>query len=218
MTQTDFDTLANEIERAYASSAIKRYADEHHYSWHWDLPTRIIADSVLILGFNPGAKANVSYPRQVKPSTGGFLDACNKLNGEDAGSLVRIRSYLEKYQKYFPEDVIKQMGQANYCFFRSKNSGQITDPDVHLCERIFKRFLTMAEPSMILCFSSRAQKYLVQFVKELVKAKNTVGYQPAKGVIPLGNKTVHVYFLPHPNYPIKTNVRDQAWAFCFGAD
>ncbi len=221
MTQTDFDTLVNEIKRAYAVSDIKRYADEHgynRYSWTWGICTRINPHSVLILGFNPGAKDNEFHSPQVKLCNEGFLDTCNKVNGQDAGSLVRILSFLKKYPKYFPPSIIEQMGQANYCFFRSQNSGQITDHDVHLCEPIFERFLNMAEPSMILCFSSRARNYLIQFVEELVKAKNTVGYQPAKGVVSLGNKTAPVYFLPHPNYPIKTNVREQAWAFCFGAD
>lgn len=231
MTQTDFDLLVKEIKLAYASSDIKkRYADEKGLNWHWDVCTRIIPHSALILGFNPGAKDKECYKPQMEPCNEGFLDVCNGRNGHDAGSLSRLLSYLGKYPKFFPQSVIEQMGQANYCFFRSQNAGQISDKDLLLCQPIFRRFLAIARPSMILCVSSRAQGFLVESgmvsAESLVesppfifhKGQTTVEYHSKTGLILLDNKKVPVYFLPHPNYRIPTDVRERAWAFCFGTE
>ena len=137
MKQTDFDSLVKDIKLAYASSDIKRYADEKGLNWHWDIWTRIIPDSVLILGFNPGAAKDTDYDPPIKPCNEGFLDVCEGRNDNDAGSLSRLRSYLGKYPKLFPPSVIEQMGQANYCFFRSQNAGQISDTAFSFASQFF---------------------------------------------------------------------------------
>jgi hypothetical protein len=228
MTQTDFDSLIQDIKLAYESSDIKRYADERKLIWHWDVPTRIIPDSVLILGFNPGAAKGQKYDPPTKPYNEGFLEACNR---QDAGSLSRLLSYLRKYSTVFPQSVIEQMGQANYCFFRSQHAWQISDADLRLCQRIFRPFLSIARPSKILCVSSRAKDFLVNSgmvsAESLFKnvtpfrfyrGNTTVECYSGRGYVLLHNKNVPIYFLPHPNYPIPSDVREGAWEFCFGTE
>ncbi len=78
------------------------------------------------------------------------------------------------------------------------------------------------QPSSILCFSSKLRDHLLN--SNSVKFKEStnisykrgsvqISYEPIKAILTSG---VEIKFLPHPNYPMKKEARDEAWEFCCG--
>lgn len=223
MTQADFDELIGEIERGFESSRIKNVAELAGEQWCYDVCTRINPQRILVVGFNPGAGSIPCFDRQREMCNYGFLESCDR---KEQGSLSRIVRYLEKYKEHISSSFdLQDIGQTNYCFFRSKNAGQITRSDLQLCRPIFLRLLKIAKPSMILSFSSRMKEDLEQS-RLLVLTENhpytlrrgnmEAGYCSAKGFIIVETQKIPIYFLPHPNYRILGDVRKRVWDDWFG--
>jgi ribonuclease R len=203
--------LLVELGQAYEQSDIRQYCLDKDREWHYSLITTTLKKGgPLILGFNWGASQGEVYKPQATIEEAIFKSG-------DVGSLSRIFPYCEKY---FGSDFLNKTSQSNYCFFRSKNESEITPKDIALCEPIFKRLIEVIEPSSILCFSSKLRDYLfsngkVQ-TKESIKISYKRGsvqmtYEPIRATLTFGTK---IMFLPHPNYPMKKEARDEAWKFC----
>ncbi len=211
MTQIEFDSFVEEIEQAFEKSEIKKHVESAGKNpWYYDICTRIVPQRVLIVGFNPGVKQNYEHERQNQFPEKTFMKSLS-----DQGSMCRVRKYLEEY---FSQHIIEEIGQTNYCFFRSENAGQIKMSDLQLCRPIFLRLLEIAKPSMILSFSSRTKEDLEQsdllVLKEDHFYKLRLGdmeYCSTKGFIMVESQMIPIYCLPHPNYPIKGDERKKIW-------
>lgn len=164
----------------------------------------------LILGFNWGATQGEEYSPQATITV---------FKKDEVGSLSRIFPYCEKY---FGNDFLERVSQSNYCFFRSKSESEITHKDIALCEPIFDKLIDEMEPSSILCFSSKLRDYLLSNhrvqTKESIKISYKRGsvqmtYEPIRATLTSG---AEIMFLPHPNYPMKKEARNEAWDFCCG--
>lgn len=140
---------------------------------------------------------------------------------EDVGSLSRIYPFC---RKHFGDDFISKITQSNYCFFRSHNESQISSKDIELCEPILEKLISIIEPSIILCFSSKLRDSLLRSSKiqslekleiEYYRGSFKMTYCAIKATL---NSGVKINFLPHPNYPIKGEARIKAWDFCCGQE
>ncbi|MDP2231773.1 hypothetical protein [Methylotenera sp.] len=209
--KTILDNLLAELGQAYDQSNIKQVCLKRGHEWHYSLITTTMKKGgPLILGFNWGASQDEKYLPQAT-----IIETVFKSG--DVGSLSRIFPYCEKY---FGNDFLERTSQSNYCFFRSKNESEITSKDIALCEQIFNRLIEVIEPSSILCFSSKLRDYL--FSNGKVQAKESIKisykrgsvqmtYEPIRATLTSG---AEIMFLPHPNYPMKKEARDEAWKFC----
>ena len=221
MTESDFHKLLQETAEVFNNSNIRKVQGE---KWGYSISaTRILPDRPLILGFNWGVgKDENSFKRQLEMPRETFQDLINK---KDLGSLSRIVPYLEKY---LPEISLSDFGQSNYCFFRSKTEGQILEGDLELCKGLFQYFLAVSSPSMIISLSGRLRKYLLNpniqtILKNIVESEpikfgrrgREITYVAAKGLLENSGRNIPIYFLPHPNSPMTTGARHQAWKFCF---
>lgn len=213
--KNELHALLSEVAVAYEQSEIKKICEVGNFEWHYSLITgTLVKGGPLILGYNWGASQNETYKH--KPQTT-IENAIFKT--QDVGSLKRIFPYCEKY---FGTDFLEQTSQSNYCFFRSKNEGQISNKDIALCEPIFEKLISTLAPSYILCLSSKLRDYLISGNKlKDIESTNIhfrrgnvdTTYQAMKAKLKSGATIV---FLPHPNYPMKKEAREQAWAFCCG--
>lgn len=211
--KTILDDLLAELEPIYRQSDIKQYCLDYDHEWHYSLlNTTMKKGGPMILGFNWGASQGEKYSPQKS------IEATN-LRGSNVGSLARIFPYCEKY---FGNDFLDNTSQSNYCFFRSKKESQITPNDIALCKTIFERLIEVMEPSSILCLSSKLRDYMLS--SNTVKFKEStkisyksgsvqISYEPIRAILKSG---ANINFLPHPNYPMKKEARDEAWEFCCG--
>lgn len=194
------EKLLGDVKAAYDKSDIKKLEP----NWSYALITGSLEQNKpLLIGFNWGAAENKKYSPQ---------DSCTakSLDKEDLGSMKRVFSFCEKYKR----GLLNQASQTNFCFFRSKSADQITLKDLYLCEPIFNELLDCLKPSIILCFSSHLRCHL---------SPRVVNYEPKKIGLPRGNYEagkgrfgkVKIGFLPHPNYPIRGDAREEAWNFVF---
>lgn len=215
MDKDDLKNLLNRIELAFNQSDIKAYCEANNLKWFYDLcATPIIPGAPLIVGFNWGAAKGMEY-KLLSPQER-FIDLHNK---KYLGSMSRIVPYLTQY---FSEEILEIIGQTNFCFFRSAKGYQISKKDLDLCKSIFFEFLEKAVPSNILCFSGRLKDYLFSSgllnnlrKKEITfrKGNREVAYTAVKATLNITG--CKIAFLPHPNYPISSIARRQAWEFCF---
>lgn len=217
MTQIEFDRLVEEVEQAFEKSEIKKHVENAGKNpWHYDICTRIVPQRVLVVGFNPGVKQNYDHERQNQFPDKTFMESLS-----DQGSMCRVGKYLEKY---FSQH-IKEIGQTNYCFFRSETAGQIQRSDLQLCLPIFLRLLEIAKPCVILSFSSRTKKDLEKsplldltenHCYKLPRGNLEAEYCSAKGFISVESQKTPIYFLPHPQYHISGDIRKRIWCDWFG--
>lgn len=218
MTKTDFRDILEETQKAFDASDIKQRAPKEA-PWHYSIcATRITPDRLLILGFNWGAESNEPYqPQDVLP-TKSFLEIDNK----ELGSLGRVKPYLRRYCSADLEDV----GQSNFCFFRSKHASEISQRDLKLCFEPFSKFIRVAQPKKIIGLSMHLRNHMLK--SDMLQSIKTptpdltfdrggrqVACQVVKGVFLNEGKMVPVYLLPHPNYRIPRQTREAAWIFCF---
>ena len=209
----ELESLLPELELAYSRSDIAALCREKSWNWGFSLiTTNLTVKRTLILGFNWGAAEVDSYTSQHSIEAESFLD-------QDLGSFSRIIPYCDKYMG---NGALMDASQSNYCFFRSKTESQISSKGIQLCEPVFNKMLGLLQPSAILCFSSRLRDYLAgrdivsNLLEQEIKFKRgatQIVYEAKKGIL---NGDCRIYFLPHPNYPMKKAAREQAWAFCFG--
>ena len=209
------DNLLADLEKAYEQSDISKYCIEQGHEWFYSLVTTSMkTGGPLVLGFNWGASQNEKY----KPQTA--IEITN-FRYEDIGSLSRIFPYCKKY---FGHDFISTITQSNYCFFRSKNEAQISLRDIELCEPIFLNLIDAIKPSSILCFSSKLRDFMFNNDRiaskhskdiKFLRGNSMITYKAIKATLRSG---VEIRFLPHPNYPMKLEARNEAWEFCCVTD
>lgn len=208
--------LLGEVALAYQGSDIEKLCLEESKQWAYSLVDGSGATSqTLLVGFNWGAGKNGSIPPQNLDKEDSFSPPALE------GSMARIRHYLNTY---LPTQSVEKMNQTNYCFFRSATESQITPNDLDRCKPIFTKLLTLLQPSVVICFSSKLRDFLVSTNRVTVADKEEIKfkrgqaiatYTVMKGQLESGTA---VCFLPHPNYPMPGSERNMAWNFCFGAN
>lgn len=211
----ELESLLIELETAYSKSSISEMCEREGVSWGYGLVTTSLKPHrPLFLGFNWGAGSGTDFSSQRTIETESFLE-------QDLGSFRRIVPYC---QKYLSENELVEASQSNFCFFRSKSESQVCSSDIQLCEPIFNRLLSILNPSMVLGFSGKLRSYLIDrgFVenirsKQILFRRGTsdITYRVQKGMLKGG---VEIFFLPHPNYPMRKEARNQAWDYCFKSD
>lgn len=218
MTRHDFIALLDETRIAFEKSGIKAYSNEKDKVWHYSVcATPLKPDRLLLIGFNWGARTGEKYEPQLDMPEKGFMEMANK----DLGSFKRVKRYLKQY---CPGD-LNEVGQSNFCFFRSEKDGQISAKDLELSTPLFEKLLQLAPPKAILGFSSRLRDHLLASDGFRVKSQEELPYERGgkafrckvvKGELQVDEQRIPVSLLPHPNSPLPGAVREQAWAFCFG--
>lgn len=208
------DGLLTELGQAYELSDIKQICMDEKHEWHYSLLTTTMEkNGPLVIGFNWGVSLTERYPPQLAIEKSVF-------DAGDVGSLSRIFPYCEKY---FGSEFLSKTSQSNYCFFRSKTEKQISPKDIALCEPIFEKLIAILKPSIILCFSSQLRDYL--FANEKVASSLSKDIQLQRGATACTYKAIRatlksgieIKCLPHPNYPMKSRARAEAWEFCCGS-
>jgi hypothetical protein len=209
----ELSELLNELNNIYTKSDISKYCLGNGHKWSYSLVTSTLEkNGPLVIGFNWGASKGEEYEPQTEIKKANFLT-------EDVGSLSRIYPFC---RKHFGDDFISKITQSNYCFFRSHNESQISSKDIELCEPIFEKLISIIEPSIILCFSSKLRNSLLRNGKiqslekleiEYYRGSFKMTYCAIKATL---NSGIKINFLPHPNYPIKGEARIKAWDFCCG--
>lgn len=209
-----FKQLLGEVALAYQGSDIRNRRLNESTQWTYSLFDGTGATSQpLLVGFNWGAGKNVGIPPQDFDNEDSFSPPALE------GSMARIRPYLITH---LPTHSVEKMNQTNYCFFRSATENQITPNDLDRCKPIFNKLVTLLQPSVVVCFSSKLRDYLVSTKKVNVNedGKKQIGYERGKGMATYTAIKGHlesgtaICFLPHPNYPMPGGVRNQAWDFC----
>lgn len=204
--------LLNELNAAHRKSDIAVACEKSGRSWGYSLiTTSLKPDRPMLVGFNWGAAAGKSYENQKSIESEALLD-------QDLGSFKRIVPYTEKF---IGCGSMVDASQTNYCFFRSHSESEISQTDINLCKPIFRDLLFVVKPSMILCFSSKLRDHLIED-GQVYNLKTTsitfkrgvldIEYIVKKGSL---NGDINIYFLPHPNYPMRKTAREKAWLFCF---
>lgn len=219
--QTDdinfFKELLNETEIAFRQSHVYKKFKEK--KWGYSITaTKFQKHKPLILGFNWGAGKNWQKDHKEEQIQHvqnyqllkSFKDSYNTL-----GSFKKVVNLFDKYLPRANNGV-----QTNFCFFRSYKENQITLEDIKLCTPLFEKLVDYLEPSEIITFSRYLNNYFdtnnkiidkkVKNIKSNNKTINTT-----KGSIMIKGKKIDYYNLPHPNYPITTKARTDAWDFCF---
>lgn len=211
--------LLKKLDDAYASSDNKNnnFCLQNNRKWGYELiQTALIPAQPLVIGFNWGVDntweeyiSGKAYQHQTVIEKQKMMDIYK-------GSLQRAVNLIAKY---FPIVNMDNSSHSNFCFFRSENENQISKKDINLCIPIFNELISILEPSVVFCFSGKARDYMrnnkvvinyeEKYIEPSQKGKHS--FIVAKGRI---NNIVPVYFLPHPNCPLTTDVRTAAWEFC----
>ena len=208
-----FNQLLKEINTAFLISEI--YKKRGNYDWGYSVTSTSFQKTVkVIVGFNWGvdkewlAQGN-SYGAQKDYPYRSFIS-----NYNDLGSLKRTIQYFNKYCDTLPQI------QTNFCFFRSEEESQICSYDLELCSELFKKLLEYLEPEMLISFSKRLNQYLLESgnleSEHKIILSGNRQFQATKGTIKIAERSVQYFNLPHPNYPIRRESRDEAWKYCFG--
>ena len=211
MNKENFTNLLEATKKAYNKSDIKKI----HPDWSYSIcATRIVPNKPLILGFNWGVNKQFKYKPQAEIPVTSFME----IENEDLGSMARIKQYLEKF--LLNKKDLLEIGQSNFCFFRSEKENQISDFDLKLCEPLFLDFINFSKPSIILGFSWLLREYMVtnNFLLDLKDKTIRIGTRNVyviKAKMKSDNKVIPIYFLPHPNSRISKELRTKAWKFCF---
>ena len=213
MTEGEFRHLLEETRKAFEISYIKQFAEGQcpKLEWYYSVcATRIEPERLFILGFNWGAKDGECYCPQKNYPSESFME----LGYNELGSLDRVKPWLSKY---LPEKDLKEIGQSNFCFFRSKRADQITSHDRKLCHPLISKLINMARPKTIIGLSAQLRDHLLpscQSVKthDLMFERGAikVTYKIAKGEF----KSIPICFLPHPAYRLPKQKVEEAWSFC----
>jgi uracil-DNA glycosylase len=212
--KTKLENLLKKLEVAYAKSDNKKhYTDKKKWGYHL-INTYLEKNEPLIIGFNSGIdKTWIKYKNGEE-----YLHQTdiNKIHFTDLykGSLQRAMNMCEKH---FPEIHFEKGSHSNFCYFRSEKENQITQTDIELCKPIFGEMINIVKPSVIFCFSDKARKHLkdsgiiTKYEEERFKLEGYRSCLSAKAEI---NDGIKIYFLPHPNRPIKKEIRDKTWEYC----
>jgi len=204
------EDLFRKVDAAFNESDIKKYAEKNNFQWNYSITsTPIHKNGLLLVGFNYGAGKDFRYEKLIEIPEKNFID-------QDLGSFRRVIPYLEKN---YSKDQIQNIVQTNYCFFRSKTESEISANDKQLCQPLFINLLEIINPIKIICFSALLREYLESqegIYKGIAKTEilsNKGIITATVGEIEINSKKIRIGFLPHPNYPLKKEYREQAWAF-----
>ena len=200
--------LFKELDAAFEKSDIKQLAKAKSCDWNYSLTsTPLYENSLLLVGFNPGAKRDYHYSKQSSLPNENFIL-------QDLGSFRRIVPFLKKF---YPDETIDKIVQINYCFFRSSMESEISPKDKMLCEPIFFKLLSILKPRQIISFSASLRQHLLKH-KELFTVRFDNRIQSNKGMIntvvgelKINSCIIPIGFLPHPNYPLIGSARENAW-------
>ena len=165
----------------------------------------------LIIGFNSGVdnsweeyKSGKEYKHQATIEKENFTKIYK-------GSLQRA---MNMCSEYFPHISFEKGSHSNFCFFRSEKENQITKNDIELCKPIFKKMISIINPSIIFCFSAQARQYLIEsgFLDNYQEESfgNSRRCISAKAEL----NGIKIFFLPHPNSRVKKELRRKAWEYC----
>ncbi len=208
-----FNKLLTKTEAAYYQSEV--YINHKQKDWGYSITaTSFVKNEKVIVGFNWGvdeewvAQGN-SYGAQKDYPLANFAS-----NYEDLGSFKRTLPFFYKHFEFIPQV------QTNYCFFRSEMESQISPDDLVICGDLFDELIKYLEPSMLITFSRSLNAYLKQQGKLTSEDKliesGKIHFTVTKGTVDISGKSVPYYNLPHPNYPIRGESREEAWDYCFG--
>ncbi|PCI95501.1 MAG: hypothetical protein COB15_12135 [Flavobacteriales bacterium] len=213
--EKEIQKLFNLTKEAFEVSDIKKTANKISEEWNYSLTsTKISKRNNVIVGFNWGAESGAEYKPQVKIPKESFGDM---YRNNELGSFQRI---YEPLKGFFPNEDIENCVQTNFCMFRSKSDGQISDSDLKLSTPIFNKLIEVLEPIRLISFSSRLRDYCIENnlcsdIKTVNIPSNKRSVNVAKGDLKLGIVEVPIYFLPHPNAKFTSESRRKAWGFCF---
>ena len=209
-------SLFKQIEKAFNQSDIKDYAEKHGKKWFYYLSsTRLTKNTTVIVGFNGGAKEGIPYEPLMYVPDVTFGDLFRK--GDELKSLSRIYYPLKSHLK---DEDVDSFVQINFCFFRSDSESKIRKEDVELCVPIFEQLMSHLKPRRIIGFSARLRDYILnnkmhsQLDTKNIESNNKTVYA-VKGQIKFTDISIPFCILPHPNYPITSKARNEAWEFCF---
>jgi len=203
-----FNKLLEKTKEAYYLSDV--YNNFASKNWAYSVTaTSFKKNDKVIVGFNWGAAKGYSYEPQKDYPLKNFISQY-----EDLGSFKRIVNWFYKYFDHIPEI------QVNYCFFRSEKEEQISKKDLELSSKLFDELIEYLMPSMIISFSQSLNTYLKNSSKLLdVKTKPITStnktFEVTKGKVFIAKNKIDYFNLPHPNYPITGDARQEAWDFCF---
>ena len=217
MKTDHFQRVLARVRDAYEQSDIKRYCEQNRLEWFYSVSaTQLVPGRPVIIGFNWGATQGQKYrPQELCPSDR-FLDLINK---GWLGSMARIAPSLSQYMG---PDILESIGQFNYCFFRSSSENEISRRDLELCRPIFLELFDVIRPSHALCFSAHLRNYWKRAGALMSERTKVVPFMKSNGPSSykaysarLRNTDTEVHFLPHPNYAITSEAREEIWRFAF---
>lgn len=211
---TAIEDLFSKTKRAYEESDIKKYAIKNHKTeWYYSLSsTRTEEIRTLIVGFNWGVDQKGRHERQTEIPKEGFFDLT------DLGSFKRVKPFLKEY---LPHGELDNIGQTNFCFFRSEEESQISKKDLEASESLFKELLDIIQPKMILAFSKKLRDFLLgqkehfSIVDEENIKSGKKNILIVRGNYKFNDREITVFLLPHPNSKVTRSAREAAWKFCF---
>ena len=213
-----FNVLLKEIENAYQESDVFKIYKEKNWGYSVTA-TSFRKNSPVVVGFNWGSGKNWQKENKINVIQKDYQFSSFGNLYNELGSLKRV---AKLFYSYFPEGM--NCVQTNFCFFRSEKENQISAKDLELCTPIFEKLIKYLEPSIIISFSHKLHDY---FAKEnMLKDTTTknIEYKSGnnnrilnvcKGKVKIGNFMIEYCKLPHPNYPIHSEVRTKAWEYCF---
>jgi len=209
------DGLFINTEKAFLKSDIKNFADKSGEVWNYSISsTKLTNDSTLLIGFNWGAEINMKYDKQKSIPKETFNSLYSK------GYLGSFQRIYRPLKNHFPTEDIDSFTQTNFCFFRSKSEGQISDKDLKLSNPLFNELLGLLVPKRIIGFSSKLKQYMLESklcnsYQELNIPSNSRTLNVGKGDFIASQNNIPIYFLPHPNSKFTNESRKLAWDFCF---
>jgi hypothetical protein len=195
-----FNRYLKLIKKEYEQSDIKLY------NWHYSLSsTPLYLNAVVLCGFNWGV--NEPHSPQDQCPTIEFME------NDDLGSLSRIKGYLKKY---LDEKLTKKIVQINLCFFRSKRQADISTKDFNANKEIFISLVKELQPSLFIALSSKIYDVLkpnlqFEYIKTIKSRNKKIQVIKASFNADFGKG--NFVYLPHPNYPLTTEARNEAWQY-----
>jgi uracil-DNA glycosylase len=218
--QQELTDLLGELRTAYYESDIQHneYCRVNNRRWAYELiQTALVEHQPFLIGFNWGV--DNTWEEYINGSAYNHQESIEKLKFVDIykGSMQRSMSMCARY---FGGVDFSEVSHSNFCFFQSKKEDQITEHDINLCVPIFDKMIAILNPSVVFRFSSKARDHMINHkslvrnvCKRKVSSSDGVGnaYLAAKGELNNGSR---VYFLPHPNFKLRTEARVMAWEFC----
>lgn len=210
--QQFFSDLLIKTKLAYESSEIK--AKGFYYSV---CATPIHLRSTLILGFNWGGREQKAQLAENIPNV--------QFNLMDTlGSMKRTINYFKKHFSEADQDGNPaNFVQSNFCFFRSPKERDISQHDINLSVPLFEEFLQYVQPLRVISFSSKLKEYfannnrIIKTDSPLIESGRNK-FVASKGMLYVQDKSIPIFFLPHPNYPITRLAREMAWDYCFSKE